>query len=313
MARLDWEVAQIAYKQEAAEGTPEALTAAEAGVKAFNVAIEYEDVFEEDNSLSGDASPFEGTYSGPRAATLSFDTPVSGSGTLDVPPQWGGLLEAMRWKETINAAVDVTYDPDSDAPPSLTLGFYVDGVFYQVSGAVGDAVMNFTSGQRAIISWTFQGVYTKMTDVALLAGVAYPDGIAPAWIGGQLTFDGEAMMASTLALSLNNNVVQRPNSGGANGLLSYTVVGKRHFGVEFDPETVPLATKDWHAFMESNSTGILAWNLGTVSTNKIGFSAPAAQIMKLSPGNRDLLAITAMSVELIRDASGNDELQIIHE
>ena len=313
MARLDWETAQIAYKKEGVEGTAEALVAGDAGVYAFNVAIEYEDVFEEDNSLSGDSSPFEGTYSGPRAATLSFDTPISGSGVVDTPPQWGGLLEACRWDETIGAAVDVEYGPISSAPPSLTLGFYVDGVHHQVHGACADAVMNFTSGQRGIVSWTFQGVYNAMTDLALLAGVTYPDETAPAWIGGQLSFDGESMMASTLALSLNNNVVQRPNAGGAKGLLSYTVIGKRHFGIEMDPETVLVATKDWHAFMEANNTGILTWTLGATAGNKIVFNSPAAQLIKLAHGNRDLLAVSNMSVELIRDALGNDDLTITHE
>lgn len=311
MARLDWEVAQIAYKIESVEGTAEVLAAGDAGIYAYNVAIEYEDVFEEDNSLSGDASPFEGTYSGPRAATLSFDTPISGSGTAATSPQWGGLMQAVRWDETV--AATVIWNPDSDAPPSLTLGFYVDGTYHEVHGACGDAVMNFTSGKRGIISWTFNGVYNAMQDVALLAGVSYPDETAPAWIGGVFTFDGETMMASTLSLSLNNNVVQRPSPTAAKGLLSYTVVGKRHFGIEMDPETVLVATKDWAAFMEGNNTGILTWRLGPAAGNQIVFNCPGAQIRKLSPGNRDMLAITAMSVEPIRDALGDDEISITHQ
>lgn len=311
MARLDWETAQIAFKEEAQEGIAEALVAGDAGVYAYNVAIEYEDVFEEDNSLSGDASPFEGTYSGPRAATLSFDTPISGSGTAATEPQWSMLLQATRWG--VNVAATVVWTPDSDAPPSITLGFYVDGTYHQIHGACGDAVMNFTSGKRGIISWTFNGVYNAMDDVALLAGVSYPDETAPAWIGGAFTFDTESMMASTLAFSLNNNVVQRPDPSAAKGLLSYTVVGKRHFGIEMDPETVSKATKDWAVFMEGNNTGILTWTLGPAAGNQIVFNCPGAQIRKISHGNRDLLAITAMSVEPIRDASGDDEISITHQ
>lgn len=315
--RHDWQTNVLAYKVEGTEGSAEALTNAEAGVLVENPDLTPDDVYEEDNSISDSPSPFPGSVGGITSGTLTFRTPFYGSGTKDTAPNWGGLLKACRYSESVNAGTSVTYLPSTSDASSYTFGFYVDGLYYQMCGSRGDVSFDFTSGKRGYMNYSFKGKYAEMDDSAILTGITWPLAasiIPPSWIAGGFTYDSEDMLASSLSIQTNNGLEIRQKPGAAGGMLSCAITGKRHMTGGMDPEAVTKATKDWHAAHSAETRAELAWELGSATGNWITFSAPKAQIRQLNPSQRGNIHTHEFDLEFIRSGgNGNDELLITHK
>lgn len=66
--------------------------------------------------------------------TGTFEVSLGGSGTVDVPPQWGKFLRCSGFAETINATASVDYTLISEALESATIYYYDSGVLKKATG-----------------------------------------------------------------------------------------------------------------------------------------------------------------------------------
>lgn len=302
---LNLQRAQLAAKIESVEGVAETLTAAEAKIRVKNLALDYEAPFERDESVSSSLSPFTGTVSGPREATLTFEVDIHGSGSNGTAPAWYTLMSAMGWDVTTDALA-----LNDDQGESLTLGWYNDGTRHLVTGARGDWTFTFPSGKRVTLGCTFKGVYNAMTDTALLAGITYESPVPPAFLSASVLFHGVSVKCSQITIAGNNNLEPNIDPDAAAGIKSYAIVGKRHITGTIDTSKVLAATKDWYATWTGNTLAALTFTHGSATGNTFAHSLPKVQITKPKPNARGNIATHDMEFEAIRDSAGSDEYTI---
>lgn len=307
---LNNERAQLAVKAETTEGTAEALTNAEAGILVYGLNLSYDAPFEHDESVSDSLSPGEGTPSGPFVATLSFDMALRGSGTAGTAPKWDPLVEACGIDATPNAGVDEDWTLNDDQGDSVTIGWYVDGVYYQIHGARGDIVENYYAGKRAVWSFTMQGIYNPMDDVALLGSVTKEATAAPSFRNASLSFHGVSVKASQITINHNNKLelVEDPSATYAGK--SYALVGKRQMTGSIQFSALKKATKDWYATWLAGTRAALSFNLGSAAGNTFAHSMPKCQITS-PPQPGDKGGIHQHSIEFaLTENTGSDEWTI---
>jgi len=164
--------AQLAAKLEVTPGTPETLLAADANLLARNIAWDPDIEQHERNVLKSDLSQFA-SISGKRFGRITFEIELRGSGTKDIAPSWGKLVEACKHAETIVAVTSVAYDPSSSEDNTLTIGFLEDGQLYQFSGCVGTYELRAVAGEPGVLAFDFLSSDFTVTDAALLTGITY--------------------------------------------------------------------------------------------------------------------------------------------
>jgi len=303
---LIWKRLQIAVKEEATEGTPETLAAADV-LLASNVSYEPEVKMTERPAASSSLSPFS-KVPGSMQAKVSFDVGLKGSGEAGTPPEFGKLLRACSMAETIVANTSVTYDPASTGVPSLTIGWFVDGKKYEVAGCRGTWKLDLKAGEPGVFHFEFTGTNISDADLNLLAGVTYQSTSPPAFKSANFTLDAYTAIIENLSIDIANNVVLRPSANAPQGYVSAIITG-REPKLTLDPEDVLVSTKDWWQLWEAGSLVALSAQVGATAGNICTISAPKVQIIGMKPGERDGIAIQEMECELKRN-SGDDEISL---
>jgi len=298
--------AQIAVELEGTEGTAETLVAADAKIKAENVTYTPDIPFYPRDAVSASFSPFTGVSGGPRMAEISFETMLSGSGTAATPPAFGDALVACHMAETITTTV--AYTPASTGS-SATVGFYADGLLYQIHGARGNLRLVLNSGEPGRAVFTFRGVYNAPTDTDLL-GPTYYSTVPPAIVNGSMTLESVAMKYKSLEFDLGNKVADRADPSATHGAYSVAIVGREPTGT-MDPEMLAVATYNFFSKLTTNSEAAFTLTIGSASGNKFVITAPKVQYTAVEPGDRDGMQVAGLSFQLNR-SSGNDELSIVH-
>src|SRR5262245_12118198 len=110
---------------------------------------------------------------GRKLVNLSFRTEIKGSGTNATPPEWGVLLRASGFAETITPSTKVSYNPISTGFESITAYIYWDGILTKVTGMFLDWELNAAAGEYGTIQWRGQGVYNDPTDAAIPGGAVF--------------------------------------------------------------------------------------------------------------------------------------------
>lgn len=241
---------------------------------------------------------------------VSFEVEIAGSGTPGDAPAWGEVLRACGFAETIDAGVDVEYAPISQAIPSATLKFYLDGQEHAVRGARGTVVFQMSRGQIPTMAFTFMGLYTRPTAVALpsedvsdyIAPVALTQANTPTF-----TLGGVASILESLSIDMGNNIVHR-NLVGSD---SVQMTDRAATG-QMVLEAPAIGTKNWFADVESHAgitTQALSLVHGTAAGNIVSLAAPKVQLASIDPQESDGLVVYNMSAIYIPN-TGDDELVI---
>jgi len=205
--------AQVACEIEAEEGTAETLEAADAFL-ALNPNFEPVIEAHERNAVASSLSPFPSVF-GARSARLTFDVELAGTAAAGDAVPYSDALQACGISETLVSETSATYAPASSSVPSVTLGYYLDGIYYKLWGARGTARLVLEAGKPGIISFEFLAADYSVSDVALLSGVTLTTIKGPAFQSASLTIDSFAALVSKLEIDLGNSLVLRPDASAS--------------------------------------------------------------------------------------------------
>jgi len=110
---------------------------------------------------------------GKKTATVEIEVEVKGSGSAGTAPEMAPLLKACGMVETVNAGVDVVYQPSTTALETATIYVYKDGLLWKLIGGKGKVSFETTIGQITMMKFTMQALYTAPVAAAIPAGAAY--------------------------------------------------------------------------------------------------------------------------------------------
>ena len=258
---------------------------------------------------------------GTASKAVTFDVELAGSGTPTTPTQWGRLLQACGFSQTIGAA-SVDYLPTSTfgASSSLTIFYQLDGEQHKLLGARGTFSLAMGVGERPLLRFRFVGldggatatanatptltayqvpvVVTDQNSGDILLGPTY----TPAT--GVLSA-GTAYPSRGLALDVNNRVSYQALLGGE----SVEITGRDVNGnISFDltaAQAVSFLTD-----VKANTTTSLGFTHGITAGNIVVIYGPKVQ--RVDPTFEDMegRAMSRYNTRFV-PSSGNDELRIV--
>jgi len=266
----------------------------------------------ERNATSATFSPFAHRI-GIKDLEISFPVDIRGLGSAygaAALPEISPLLRACSFGEVVDAtpsSENVVYSPVSDAIESCTIYFYEDGILYKALGCRGDVEFTMESGKMAVANFTFQALYTKPADDALITPT-YDDisVLPPIVFSGGLTIGAYSPIVSRLMLKMGNAMAKRLDVNNANGFREIIINDREPAGA-LDPEMDDLATKDFFQEWEDGTAQALAMQVGSVQYNKFDFACPKTVIDSLAMAEREKMRTLDLPLVLTRN-TGDDEL-----
>lgn len=247
---------------------------------------------------------------GERHYELRFTTELKGSGTAGTAPELSPCFQACGFAETIVAVTSVTYAPESDTFPSATIYVYRDGILHKLTGARGTFEINLTAGKFGEITWTFQGIYNAVTDVAMVDGT-YDATLPPVVVSAAFSVGGYAAVATKLALNMANQLALRRSLNEATAVKELLITGWPDRGGSFDPEAVLEATHPFFANWLSATQAAMTIAVGATGGNICTITAPKVQYRQINPGDRDGLYVYEIPIRLAKSVdAGDDEISI---
>ena len=241
---------------------------------------------------------------------VSFKVEIAGHATEDTAPNWGYLLEACAFVETINTGTDIDYDVTSteSSMESLTLYFFRDGQKHAMTGARGTVTLEFNKQQLPYFNFSFTGLWVDP------ASVADPTPVFTGWVEPipvsnvntpTASVHGYDVILESLTIDLANNVIHddRPNEEAVK-IVDRLTTGS----ISFIAPT--LTAKNFFTIAKANTLGALSLVHGTVDGNIVTLSAANMHIIQ--PTYADVNGETVINANLafIPSSSGDDEIQI---
>ena len=203
---------------------------------------------------------------------VEFPVEIAGAGAAGTAPAYGPLLRACGLAETINAGVDVQYDPVSVDPESVTVYFYADANFHKLLGARGNARIALPPNDVPHLMFAFTGLWVAPANAALPTPTltAFKDPL-PVSKTNTPTFSLHAFagVMESMEIDLGNQVVHRDRPGSARVLISDRV-STGTVGLQ----SPALGTKDFFAIAKAGTLGALQVIHGTVAGNIVQVDAP---------------------------------------
>jgi hypothetical protein len=243
---------------------------------------------------------------GERYGELKFATELKGSGAAGTVPEIGVLFKGCWFSETINAGVSVVYQPSSAATSSITFYVYRDGLLYKLLGSRGTGELDLSVGKYGVINWTFQGLYSDVTDSALQAGT-YNATLPPVIVGASFSIGAYAAVATKLAFNIANQFAFRRDLNNANGIREVLISGWPDRGGSFDPEAVLEATHPFYANWKNGTQAALSVTAGSSAGDRCVITAPKVQYKSITPGDREGIYVYDVPFRLAQNA-GDDEV-----
>lgn len=296
----------LAVAIEATSGTAESLDATDAALNVFDATVTPNVEFIQRPS-QGSFGQQKGVI-GKRQATITFKTELYGDGAGGVGA-WADVLLPCCGFVKATATFSPSGEPPGSNTKTATIGHYVDGRLEIIYGAVGTFKIVSPTAGRVMLEWTFMGVYSGVTDVALLSPT-YPTGLPLMAKNATATWGGSSLCFSNINIDAGNVMFVRPCQSATLGLVAGIITDRNVTG-DFDPEAQLVATKDLYGDWLASTTAalILAYQ---DATDKITITAPVAQIVNCSKADRDGLVVDNVQFQCNRSsAAGFDELTIL--
>jgi len=258
--------------------------------------------------------PYLGNYEQLLAQTrvsITFQVELAGSGVAGTAPKYGSILKACGMSETVVATTSVTYAPVSSAFSSATIYFNNDGVLHKATGCRGTFTLNGEVGQIPTIDFTMTGIYNAPTDTAAPA-VTYSAQAAPqvfkAGNTSAFSFLGHSGCLQMVNFDIANEVIYRELVGCTKEVL----ITNRAPSGECMIEAPALATKDYFAIANNDTTGSLTFQHGTVAGNRVTFTAQKVDISNPSYADQDGIQMLSLPYVAIPTDAGNDEVALVY-
>src|SRR5262245_11043452 len=250
---------------------------------------------------------------GRKLVNLTFRTEIKGSGTAATPPEWGILLRAAGFAETVSTKV--SYNPISTGFESVTGYIYWDGILTKITGLFFDWERNAAAGEYGSIQWRGQGLYNDPTDAAIPAGAVFQTTKPPMIQSSILTLGAFATgVIQALQLRGGNQLAERPDLNSPEGFKGTLFTGREITG-SVNPEAVTEATHPFWANFKAGTEVAMTATFGVTPGNRIKINtAPKVQYGAPNIGDRNGIRTYEVPIFLNRSANtGNDELIIDHD
>lgn len=237
---------------------------------------------------------------------VSFEVEIAGAGAAGTAPKYGPLLRGSAFSETITAGTSVVYAPISSSEECVTLWYWLDGVLYKCTDAMGTVAFEYSAKNIPVMKFRFVGLCASVSDSALPAGVDYSGFKDPLAVNATntptCTLHGIANKVESLSIDMSASLVYRNVIGGE----SITNTDREPAG-SMMWELASIATKDWYASLKGGTLGTLSLIHGTVAGNIVELAAPKVQVVDIDQGDSDGVAMLQAKLD-IRPNAGNDEL-----
>lgn len=242
---------------------------------------------------------------------ITFDVELAGAAAAGVTPQYGALLKACGFSETISAATSVTFAHISSGFDSVTLNFNYDGEEQIFVGCRGNVSLSMTRENIPMLSFRFIGIYKRPTAVAMYDPTW--TGITPSPMNDVNTtthsVHGYATTLSSFSYDVQNDVVYR-NLPGFTGV----EITDRAPGGAVNIEAPTIAQKDYFAAVESHAgtvvEGAISIVHGAGAGNVCTISVPQSQLVGIEEQVEDKIRHFNMPYRAIPTEAGDDEFSI---
>lgn len=265
-------------------------------------------------TLAAGASATDDAYVG----MIISITGGTGSGSTGVITDYVGSSKVATVQATTAAftpgasssysiAANVGYKPVSSSFSSVTIYYNNDGVLHKATGCRGTFSLNAEVGAIPTIDFEFIGIYNAPTDTAAPATTytaqANPLIFKP---GNSSTFSflSYAGCLQSLSLDMANELVYRELVGCTKEIM----ITNRAPAGECMIEAVSIATKDYFAIANNDTTGVLSLLHGTAAGNQVTLVAPKVDISNPSYGDQDGVQMLNLPYVAIPTTAGNDEV-----
>lgn len=245
---------------------------------------------------------------GEKFVELEVQVELAGSGTAGTAPAWGPLLRGCGFAETVDAGVDVTYNPITGGEESLTCYVHRDGVLHKFTGGRGSVAFQLDVNQIPYMTYRYQGLIAPVTNAALPAANVSAF-LTPLPVSSAntpvFTLHGASLSFSQLSIDVAAEVVRHAVVGPST---SVEIVDRKPSGTVVVEEPA-LATLNLYDKALTGALGAFALTHGTVAGNVVEITAP--KVGTGSPTEQDLNGVQMLSVPMtINPDAGNDELII---
>ena len=247
----------------------------------------------------------EATYHVAPFDRLTFQVEFAGSSAVGTAPDWGVLLRACGFDETIDAGVSVTYAPISTGFESVTLYYYRDRQLRVLLGARGSVKFMLSPGGIPHFEFMFLGLRATPTEIAMPT-VDWSRFIQPLPVtaGNSPTFTLDSYSANMVALDLDMAVeVVHSNVVSAE---SIKIVDRAPTGTIRIEEPL-ISAKNYHTIIENHGEIPLQFIHGSTAGNILTIDAPKVQLLSPVEGENQKVATLEATLNIIPDA-GDDEL-----
>ena len=212
---------------------------------------------------------------------VGFTTPLYGSGAAGTAPDWGALIKACGFAETIVAVTSTTYAPASvfgagaTGYQSVTL-YIQDGVLqWQLHGCYGTVGLAAAVGTFPKLAWQFVSLYERPTDVAPITAPTYDTTRPQPCRGLAFNIGGDTPRASEFNLALNRETHMVRDMSATYGLRAIELGRMAPTGdVRIQEQT--LATADWWTRLDTPTNLNWSFVFGGTAGNIATIRRPAA-------------------------------------
>ena len=216
-----WKKLAILHKLEAVYGTSSAPLAADA-IIATNVSFTPLEAEEVSRDLMLPYMGNQGVVLAAEHGRIEFDVEIAGAGAAGDVPNYGSLIRAAGFAETISVATSVEYEIIEDAVESGTIFFNSDGVQHIFLGGRCNLSLTFTPKGIPKFRVTYLGLLGAVADVAMPV-VTMAGWITPLIVSKSHTtmlLHGGGSVAESLSIELGNTLTPRFLIGDEKVLIS---------------------------------------------------------------------------------------------
>lgn len=236
-----------------------------------------------------------------KTGTLTFTLEVRRSNSTDTPDEWGKLLQGCGLKQTVTAATNVVYSPESDPDQqkTLTIALNEDGILRKLRGAMGNVIYRGKVGELQYWDFEFQGVWDGPSTQALSGSITHETGLPLAFQGISFVYDtgggtpADDLHIESLNFNLQNRVVFRPSANDPAGNISALITG-RDPQISIDPEITSLTPSASARNFWADLTGDASFGLSWEASSNLVFAVPSWQPRSIETGEREGISMVQL-------------------
>jgi hypothetical protein len=274
----------VLAKIEGAEGVDAVPTAADNALLTNDLGVTPQPVVIDTTEHSGSLDVGEPII-GITPMQVTIQCYEKGSGAAGTPPEYGPLLRACGFAETINAGTSVVYDLASTAIPSVTIYVFRSGLRWILLGCRGTPTLTMVSGNPWMFDFTMSGIFGGKADVAV-PSLTLDSTRPPVWKGGVFHIAGADAALRQCTIALNNTVSFPDNPNAAEGIDAPQIT-RRDLQGSMDPLEVLVATRNIFSDFRAGTTRALQAVNGSTAGNILTVDIPAAKYRNETQGDRD--------------------------